>query len=210
MTTLPGPERLKELRGVLVSAKGGCENLLAQAQHDLDRKILQDGIDQWSDLLAILDALPGLQAEVERWKEKYLDACEKIAGHIDDKLELKAGLEAARPLIEELVDYVREHLANHTFALGETTPKNKAKAADMRRVIKKAEAEVERAKNENALFAENYNLRAKLEAARPLLEAVEKADGRDLEQMGSDAYEVLYAALAHLKALADLPNKEGA
>jgi len=113
------PERIKELRERVQKTSEEFEQF--------------DAKDSWHDILAILDALPGLQAEVER-------RCDQRDAALESVGLLTTELAVARTVIEELVDYVREHLADHTFALGETTPKNKAKAADMRRVIKDAEA----------------------------------------------------------------------
>jgi len=112
MTTLPGPERIKELRDHI--------GLTHYIDHSLG-----------TDLLAILDALPGLQAEVERLR----DQCE-MSGRVNltasrqiaelkaraEKAEAtlvftqeraqkaEAELEAARPLINAVMKWDLEML----------------------------------------------------------------------------------------------------
>jgi len=119
MTTLPDPERIKELR----------EKLRVWRDHRDPSDLAMGRV--YADLLAILDALPGLQVEVERLR----DQCE-MSGRVNltasrqiaelkaraEKAEAtlvftqeraqkaEAELEAARPLINAVMKWDLEML----------------------------------------------------------------------------------------------------
>jgi hypothetical protein len=144
-------ERIRELREWVKRQKDASAWLIEHAEeHDLSTKDIasaNESLGVTTDLLAVLDEVERLRGAVEDWKYgstmehdkamEFLARAEKAEAEL---AALRCEAEAARPLLECLVDYVREHLADHLVALGETTLKNKIKADDMRRAIKDAEA----------------------------------------------------------------------
>jgi hypothetical protein len=119
MTTPLSAQRVEELRGVVQSKILHSFPMLSPKDYD--------------DLLAILDDYSSMRAE----NEELVGECENWE---DSFKRVNAQLAKQAPLVEDLLDYTREHLSDHLTALGETTPKNKGRADDMRRVIKDAEA----------------------------------------------------------------------